>query len=299
VPGTDHGNREQIASGGISVAYSRTIDRHHPGCIIFLLDQSTSMGQALSDQPDVSKAERVADAINSLLFTIVRRCTKDRGAPPRHYYDLGIIGYGNSIRPLFAGSLAGRRLASVAEIADAASVVERDGIRKPVWFEPVFDGWTPMCGAFVLAGEIAHGWLASHPNSFPPIVINISDGVATTRERHGDICDHPGSCDAEDWAGKLRRLGNGDGNLLLFNIHISSKSPEPTKFPSSHDALNDDQSRRLFRMSSELPPFMRKTAAELGLAVAPGARGLVCNADMSTVVQALEVGTKTDLLEPH
>jgi hypothetical protein len=281
------------------VAYSRSIDRHHPGCIIFLLDQSTSMQQPLADQPHVSKAERVADAINSLLFTIGRRSTKDRDAPPRHYYDLGIIGYGNSVHPLFEGSLAGRKLASVAEIADAAKVVEHDGIRKPVWFEPVADGWTPMCGAFVLAGEIAHGWLASHPNSFPPIVINISDGVATTRERHGDICDHPGTCDAEEWAGKLRRLGNGDGNLLLFNIHISSKVPEPTKFPSSPQALTDDHSRKLFRMSSELPDFMQKTAVELGFAVTAGARGLVCNADMTTVVQALEVGTKTDLLEPH
>jgi hypothetical protein len=280
------------------VAYRRTIDRHHPGCIIFLLDQSTSMQQSMSDQPHVSKAERVADAINSLLFSIVRRCTKDRDAPPRHYYDLGIIGYGSSIRPLFTGRLAGRKLASVAEIADAVSrVIEYDGIRKPVWFEPVADGWTPMCGALVLAGEMAHGWLASHPSSFPPIVINISDGVATSRERHGNICEHPGTCDPEDWAGKLRKLRNNDGNLLLFNIHISSKAPEPTKFPACPEVLTGEHSRKLFRMSSELPEFMQKTAVEMGFDLAPGARGLVCNADMTTVVQALEVGTKIDQLE--
>lgn len=281
------------------MAYSRPIDRHHPGCIIFLLDQSTSMQHPLSDHQNVSKAEQVADAINSLLFSIVRRCTKDRGVPPRHYYDLGIIGYGSSIRPLFTGSLTGRKLASVAEIADAARVVEHDGIRKPVWFDPVADGWTPMCGAFVLAGEIAHGWLASHPKSFPPIIINVTDGVATTRQRHGDICHHPGTCDPEDWANKLRRLRNDDGNVLLFNVHISGRAPRPTKFPASPRELVDDYSRKLFRMSSELPPFMVKTAVEMGLEVADGARGLVCNADMSTVIQALEVGTKTDQLEPH
>ena len=280
------------------MSYAKKIDRSNPACIIFLLDQSASMDDHLSDGSGLTKAEGLANAINELLRTIVRRCVKEKDAAPRHYYDIGVIGYGKRVRPLFGGSLAGRPLASVGEIGNAIlHMKEYDGVSRPVWFEPVANGLTPMCEAFDIAGQAAAGWMQSHPNSFPAIVINITDGIATSREQHGDSCQHEGSCDPTVWAGRIRGLANSDGNVLLFTINMSANSQGPISFPSSEASLPDDYARLLFRMSSELPGFMRDRAAELGVPTAPDARGFVCNADMSTVIRALEVGTSLDRLE--
>lgn len=281
-----------------TLAYEQKIDRAHPACIMFLLDQSGSMNDTLADGTGRSKAQALTDAVHELLQSIVRRCVKERNAPPRHYYDIGVIGYGRHVRSMFSDALSGRTLASVEELANAVvTMTERDGVRRPVWFEPVADGWTPMCAAFDLAGQVIAGWMQAHHHCFPAIIINVTDGVATTRDTHGDACRHPGTCDPQAWGERMRSLTNQDGNVLLFTIHMSAKGQTPISFPSSPEGLPDDYSRLLFHMSSELPDFMRQRAADLGVPTAPGARGFVRNADMGAVVRALEVGTSLDALE--
>jgi hypothetical protein len=55
----------------------------------------------------------------------------------------------------------------------------------------------------------------------------------------------------------------------------------------------------MFDVSSPLTPKMRLTAEELmGIAVEEGARGLVYNADIAGIVQALEIGTRPANLQP-
>jgi hypothetical protein len=269
------------------MAYGQRIDRRHPGCIIFLLDQSGSMAEPVGDQPSVSKAQALAAAVNDLLQSIVRRCVKDEDGPPRPYYDLGIIGYGDEAMPLFGGSLQGRYLASVAEVAEAAQTVRGiDGTERPVWFTPVANNRTAMCAALDLAGQVAHGWIGLHGNSFPPIVFNISDGKATDGE-------------PKEWAQRLRNLHTADGELLLFNINLSASAQRPILFPSDPRVLPDDYSKRMFGLSSPLPDLMRRQAVERGIKAEPGARGFVCNGDMSTVIQALAVGTALDQIAEY
>jgi hypothetical protein len=49
----------------------------------------------------------------------------------------------------------------------------------------------------------------------------------------------------------------------------------------------------MFEMSSPLPRQMRQTAQDLlGVELLEGARGLVYNADIAGIVQALEIGTR-------
>ena len=48
-----------------------------------------------------------------------------------------------------------------------------------MWLEPKAAGKTPMCEAFQAAHEVIGGFVAEHPACFPPIVINITDGMAT------------------------------------------------------------------------------------------------------------------------
>jgi hypothetical protein len=252
--------------------------------MIFLLDQSGSMAEPVGDQPGVSKAQALANAVNALLDDIVGRCVKELGEPPEYYYDIGIIGYGDEALPLFGGPLAGRYLASPQEINDAAETVQGiDGAERTVWFQPVASNRTAMCAALNLAGRIAHGWIASHGDSFPPIVLNVTDGKPTDGE-------------PKPWADRLRGLETTDGNLLLFNLHLSATGNQSVVFPDNPRGLPDDYAKRMFGLSSELPEFMRQHAAERQIPVRPGARGFVCNADMSTIVSALQIGTTLNQL---
>ncbi len=83
--------------------------------------------------------------------------------------------------------------------------------------------------------------------------------------------------------------------MLLFNAHISSRPEQPIEFPDQEDGLPDEHARRLFRMSSRLPPAMQNSARQAGLTVTPESRGFVFNADLASVVRFLDIGTRVDL----
>jgi hypothetical protein len=135
-----------------------------------------------------------------------------------------------------------------------------------------------MCGALDRAGRLAAGWIQRYPDSFPPIVLNLTDGEATDG-------------DPLPWANRLRSLHSNDGNVLLFNLHLSGEVADPVLFPSSSDDLVDEHSRLLFEMSSELPPFMLEAASAQGSRVSAGARGFGFNADLRSIMTFLNVGT--------
>ena len=227
--------------------YTAEISRTTPSCFLFLIDQSGSMQDAL-DPSDVqapdkpmavdgrryaqsasgrTKAQVVADAVDRLLQSLAIKCAKQEGV--RDYYHVGVIGYGgdgtaNGVGPAFSGSLVGRELVALSEVANNPARVEapmkkvEDGAgglvdlktRFPIWFEPVASGGTPMCQAFARAHTVLHGWLQQHTGCFPPIVINITDGEATD----GDPLQS---------AEAVRSLSSSDGNVLLFNVHVLSQ----------------------------------------------------------------------------
>ncbi|MEV4626787.1 vWA domain-containing protein [Micromonospora sp. NPDC049523] len=258
------------------------VNRKTPGCFVFLLDQSASMSQPMLGAEKKTKAQALADIVNELLQSIVMRSFKSRNEPPRHYFDIGLIGYGTGARPLFSGALAGRLLASVAEVAAGKIRVDRDadGHVQPIWFDPVASGVTHMCAALDLAGKIVEGWTNSHPESGPPIIVNITDGYATDG-------------DPVPVSRRITSGGTNHGSTLLFNIALSSSEATTVAYPSTDHALTDERAKALFQMSSPLPPLMRQYAAELGADVQDNARGFVYNADLEAMIQAIDVGTRT------
>lgn len=277
------------------MAYERRLDRHAPGCIFLLVDQSGSMLEPVAGE-ERSKAEAVAQAINNLLYELVLRCIKGESDAPRHYYDVGVIGYGASVRSGFGGALAGRELVSIIDVADnPLRVVEREAIaagsgedigtvprrhKYPVWIDPVAGELTPMSEALNRTGAIVATWVQAHPDSFPPIIINISDGAATDG-------------DPRVWARRIASLSTRDGNVLFFNVNISALVASPLFCPSDPSILENDYARLLFEMSSPLPPYMIQLARSMNLPVGPEARGFVYNADMTAVVRFLQIGTAT------
>jgi hypothetical protein len=237
------------------------------------------------------KADGVADAINRMLQNLVLKCARDEGI--RDFIHVGVIGYGAQVGPAFSGALAGRQLVSISEVGNSPSRVEQrtkkvpDGaggiveqpVRFPVWFDPIANGGTPMSQALGQAKSIIDTWLSQHPNCFPPIVINITDGEASDG-------------DPSTAADEVRKLKSNDGDVLLFNIHCSSQRAQPTVFPNSETGLPDQFAQQLFRISSALPPQMATVARTEGLNAAEGARGFVFNAGMVEVIKALDIGTR-------
>jgi hypothetical protein len=275
--------------------YSAEISRTNPTCFLFLIDQSGSMADALPSPPNKRKADGVADAINRLLQNLVIRCAKEEGV--RDYFYVGVIGYGNTVGPAFSGPLAGKELVSISEVGnmparvedrkkkvdDGAGGIAEQSVRLPIWFDPLADGGTPMCQALGLAQGILQKWLAQHPACFPPVVIQITDGESTDG-------------DPTNAMRALKDLASQDGNVLVFNVHISSDpnaNATSIAFPDSSEQLPNAPAKMLFEGSSVLTPFMRSSAnSQHGFSLSDGARGFVLNGDMVLVVQALDIGTR-------
>jgi hypothetical protein len=277
--------------GYIAMPYAAEISRSNPTCFLFLVDQSGSMNKGFAGPAGKTKAQGVADAINRLLQNLVLKCTKSEGT--RDYFHVGVIGYGAETSGAFGGALAGRNLVPISELAnkplrleertkkldDGAGGILEQKVKFPVWFEPKADGKTPMCRALALARESISEFLTKFPSCYPPLVINITDGMATD-----------GSPDPPATA--VKNLASTDGNVLLFNACLSSRQVHAIEFPDAEDSLPDDYARILFRMSSLLPVKIHAAARAEGFRVTDATRGFVFNADLVSVIRFIDIGTK-------
>src|ERR1700747_1712423 len=158
--------------------------------------------------------------------------------------------------------------------------------RVPVWVEPVHGYRTPMCQAVAVTGAHVYEWANAHPDSFPPIIINITDGMVTDSPYEG--------ASLEEWAQRLVNIPTSDGPTLFFNIFLSPAASNGVLFPATDYSL-PEPGPQLFRISSLLPPPMIANAQSTGTTVEPGARGFGFNADATMLVRFLEVGTKVDV----
>ena len=269
------------------------ISRDNPSCFLFLIDQSGSMEDKISIGSENQKlSDGVADSINTWLQELSIKCAKSEGV--RDYYDIGVLGYGSDVVSGFFGPLAGRELIPISEIAnnparlderskkipDGAGGIVEQSVRIPVWFEPVASGGTPMCRAAEEAKRILEDWIAEHPDAFPPTVIHITDGESTDGNPTDRLQD-------------LTNLSTSDGNVMLFNIHLSAKkNVESVSFLDSSDGLPDAYSKMLFDTSSPLTPTMRGLAKEHSFVTSEDSRCFVLNGDLVLLVQAIDIGTR-------
>lgn len=274
------------------MAFSAEIRGAPPACLLFLLDQSGSMGEELA--PGITKAAFLADVLNRSLMELVER--HRRGDAPAGELDIGVFAYsGSSVGPAFAGALAGSHLCEVAALAASPARVERrrkrvpDGagglveavVDFPVWFEPQAAGGTPMCAALRLAGDLLTDWCREHPRSPPPVVLHVTDGEATDGT----------AAEVTAAAERLAAQGTGEGRVVLLNLHLPGSGAEPVRVPAVEPPRLDALGKLLFAISSVLPPEMQRRATELGLPAGSQSRGLVCNARMPDVVAFFQLAT--------
>jgi hypothetical protein len=243
-----------------------------------------------------SKADFVADVLNRTLYTLGVHCTKADGVRP--YFDLSVLTYGGEkVGSGFSGNLAGKGIVSIKEVSENPLRVEDrtrkidDGVggiveqrtKFPVWFDSASAGGTPMVAGLTKAVEVLADWCDSHPYSYPPTVLHVTDGAATDG-------------DPEPAANALQRISTQDGECLLFNLHVSTTEGQQVVFPTSPTSLPDDYARLLYRMSSRLPTPVAKNAAEKGYPVSSESRGMIFNGGPEFIVDFFDIGTRPRLL---
>jgi len=273
------------AGGG----YSATINRSNPSCLIFVVDQSSSMDESFSGAK--MKGEAVADTVNKAIYSLVTRCTSADGC--RAYFDIGVIGYGgDAATNALAGPLGTVQLQSITEferhplrvedrtlkISDGAGGIVETKTKVPVWLEPRMSGGTPMCAAMRKVRDLVADWCNNHPKSYPPTIIHITDGQSTDGNPEG-------------LANEIRELCTNDGNALIFNLHIDSGGASPIMFPTEVASVPDKHGRMLFRMSSVIPERLRPIAQERGYGVELGSRFFGFNGDLVSLVQFIQIGS--------
>ncbi|MFJ2682431.1 VWA domain-containing protein [Pseudomonas sp. NPDC087342] len=272
------------------MSYSAEISRTSPTAFLFLVDQSGSMQDIMDNGK--SKAQFVADVLNRTFATLITRCTKSEGT--RDYFEVGVLGYsGSTAVNGLAGALSGSILHPISQIEanplriedrvkrmdDGAGGLVDQGIKFPVWFEPKAAGGTPMCNAITSAAEQLVTWCDAHPDSYPPTVLHVTDGESTDG-------------DPEGLAQQLQQVSTSDGNVLLFNLHVSTSGGDPVKFPISDSNLSDSYAKLLFRMSSPLPAHLQRVAEEKGIKATMESRGFVFNGDIAEIVDFFDIGTR-------
>ncbi|HSV55746.1 MAG TPA: hypothetical protein VLH39_01375, partial [Magnetospirillaceae bacterium] len=258
-------------------AYRAAISRTDPTLIVFLLDRSGSM-----DTPYAlgqSRVQYLARTVDHALYELAVRCTRTDGV--RDYFHVACLGYGDgTVSSALPEGLGGSEWTPISRIAGAPARLEDlpSGGKEPRWIDPVAEGDTPMTAAFEAACRLAARWCDAHPRSYPPTVINVSDG-------------EPTDGDPRPAAKVLGSLHTDDGEVLVFNLHVGSGGGE-VAFPSEDSRL-DQHGRLLFSMSSRFTPHLLALAADSGLSAGPESRFFAFGAGADLATRFLELGSRS------
>ena len=293
----------QSAQMQTKTAYTAQITRNTPTAFIFLIDQSVSMQNYTTLYgEEMPMAEAVARIVNHQLNELVLRCIK--GSETRDYYDIAIIGYGEKAYSGWKGELEGRDFVKPSELKEhpykkittkketrtrkGVKVVE---IEEVQWIEAeATQGWTRVHLAFEKAKGLLDEWMEKHHDKdcYPPTIINITDG-----EFNGATKEY-----VLQQANELKSMFTNDGNVILFNIHISANKAVCVTCPASKDEVSfSSLATTMYEMSSLLPMRYSDRIADLRGDGTPNNRytAMSINADMSTLIQLMDIGTPTNI----
>lgn len=275
------------------MAYEKQIGSDNPGCIIILVDQSYSMTDPYGNGTE-EKQHIATRAVNRVIDELVTRCTDGEEIKDRCH--VSVIGYGTEVHRVVDDMISGigespNRFETVKQTqVDGAGGVVEIPVQMPIWLEAKAENGTPMDTAFEHAYDIAQTWCTDHPDSFPPIVINITDGA-------------PHKPDAtQDAAKRVMEIETTDGNVLVFNIHIPDpkSSGREVTFPHSTEELGGDHyANFLFGISSSLPESLIQSATEANLNPQPDARCLGYNTGEVDMIRLLNFGSLGMITDPN
>lgn len=288
------------------IQYSQRITTKHPCAFVLLLDQSGSMNDIIEDNNGTfkSKAEHLTIIVNNFLEEIILNCYT--GHIIKEYFEILIIGYGreddegNSIvRIAWEGPLANKSWVGVNELRNGSKRKETISVpnkRKfgpkildlelKIWIDCYAEGVTPMKEALTVCKSYLDEWVFNHPNSFPPIVFNITDGAATDVEEFGEIVEA---------SNELKKISTSDGNVLLFNFLLTENHENLVEFPllSERNLFEmKDYQAALFDASSNIPSSLIKHLQKSGLTEGDLVKGIIFG-KIESIISLLNIGTYT------
>jgi hypothetical protein len=256
-----------------------------------------------------TNCQMATTTLNLMIEAVYDRAGVGPDNRPKHYCDLLVLGYGNDVRPLLGAIKApvgvpdlpgklmkDKRMVQIIQTNPVTQQAIAKEELRPCWVQPEEEepnrpasSKTEMAKAISDAREAVQSWLGSgawRPKSFPPVVINITDG------------QHNGEGNPLEEANQLRQLRTEDGNVLLFNCHLVTRaSAQSLGFPHQLSVitamglpeLERIGAQQLFEMSSVIP---QKMAERFKTPLKPGARGFIYNADPQDLVDFLSWGTQ-------
>ncbi len=278
--------------------YTQEITRRHRAAFVLVLDRSGSMQERIRlGRMNITRAEAVTLMANALITELIDRCQRTDAL--RNYYDIAVIGYANDeVESLLGkqGFISIEQLKQMAperstisieeELPDGSSAMVTHSITE--WIRPKAEGKTPMYEALLRVRDLVGKWCAEPENreSFPPIVINITDG-------------EPSDCnDREllDICSQVRGISTDDGNVLLLNIHITTSDVlSSIVFPMADELLSAGRSARvLAECSSIMPEAFAEAIHDLkGAGAVPPYYGMGYNATVAELLSIINIGSRS------
>ena len=199
---------------------------------------------------------------------------------------LGIYGYSgagvNWAAPQLSPNSEGLvSLSSLDEITREIFYEEEEMYLPYVVSEQAF-GDAPIVLALEKAREIAESFSLSHPDSFPPLVINITAGD------FGNVVERDFLSACFD----VTKVGPSDGAALMIHWKVNSQSKTTTLFPTSPEGL-DASSNLMFQGSSMMPEIIKASLrADWGWDCGSYPRLFAENADLWVLLRGLWVSSE-------
>ena len=286
--------------------YNKTITHHTRIAIIIAIDCSISMNNWTTlSLTKMHKSEAAALLTNHIIDELLIRST--RYTEIIDYFDISVIGYsGDGVESLLPddGFMHITRLADYMPQPQCFYLNQRLNDRKMVstpitlhpWITPKACGETPMYEAMIRIKSLARAWTL-HPHnrdSFPPIIINISDGGFSDADNQEML----------DIAYDIRQTSTSDGKVLFINIFLATNHEQRHQsyaFPSKESFhTNNEDCQTLYDMSSTLPFEFEPAMRELLIDEAGGPyKCFAYNNTVSELFAILDIGTENSYSLKH
>jgi hypothetical protein len=258
------------------VKYVKQWTRNNPGQVIIIGDTSGSM--SLKDAEGYTLIERLEIGANSGIVSSLMRNLFQDGVKNKATFT--VITYGNG----------GAKIVCKKSIADFATEgdtlptktvsTSAGNIEVPQFISGLIAaGGTPMAAGFDLAYKEAEAFCKANPDSAPTIIVHITDGMP----------NNPSAAIAA--ANRCRALFTSDGNVLVFNLHMSTNSSNKVLFPASEGELSDAAAKLLYRISDVLPKTYWTVAQAEKLPVKENSRMMTQNGNGEDIAKIINFGS--------
>ncbi len=245
------------------------VSQQHKGLLVLLLDQSA----------DADASSRALFA-NRVIRNLSMSFSTESGV--RDALDLCVLGYcsGDDGKPIIRHALSGRScnrdVLPLHEVVNhpsryetAVSFIPDEATGEflkvpysiPLWVDTAAEGHGLLGLALLRATLVVDLWVARHPASPPPVVLNISSGIFR-------------GADPEPYACALCSRGTLQGKVVLGNAIEASAATYSDHPPVTlcHE--------RLYRMSSSLPEHLLRTLRADGKDLLQDARWFAINSEI-------------------